>query len=64
MTVIKEIPKRVMQLFREVFYSKPNFSNYKVSRKILIRDMKRCLLDREEAILSRLDESNIINKYN
>ena len=62
-TVIKEFPKIIMQLYRKVFYSKPNFSNYKVSRKILIRDLKRCLLDRKETILSRLNESDIIQKY-
>jgi len=57
--VLKEIPKIIWRWQKKMLNGKASFSNYKASRKILIKDLERSLLDRKEFILSRLRELNI-----
>ena len=57
--VLKELPKTIWRWQKKILNGKANLSNYKASRKILIKDLKRSLLDRKEFILTRLKELDI-----
>ena len=57
--ILKELPKTIWRWQKKILNGKANLSNYKASRKILIKDLKRSLLDRKEFILKRLKELDI-----
>lgn len=58
--VFKEIPKIIWNRQKRIFLRNAKFSNYKASRKRLIKRLRKWLLDREKTILSRLNELDII----
>ena len=58
-TLLKNIPRMMTNKLRKVLYPKNKYINYIAGRKRLIKRLKKWLLDKEEVILSRLQELNI-----
>ena len=57
--LIKNIPRMMTNKLRNILYPNNKYINYIAGRKRLIRRMRKWLLNREEAILSRLQELNV-----
>ncbi|MBC8415228.1 MAG: B12-binding domain-containing radical SAM protein [Candidatus Cloacimonetes bacterium] len=54
--VLKTIPRLIWNRLRKIFLHNYEFSNYKAGRIRLIKRLRKWLLNREETILSRLNE--------